>query len=509
MNTSNSNRPIRGAKFPKFGAALEVLGYLTVITAATLGFVAGWLTLDQAAVFTLLLLLSLVGLAWTRFDGGRHPCFFFLCLLTLFQAGRMLAHCFGQVTDIFRVTLMTSYQFSVSRDVAGTVLLAIALSAVCIYAPCRWNHRSFSPAGFPPSSLPGRGSFARFLPYLYFLLALSVPVQLYKNYRYYEYARDHGGYLVFFIDHGGLAASVPVAVRAISLVSLPAFVGIFVLESRKKFLRAAVAVYFVITAPVLLTGSRGAIFSLIISLWYLARVKSGKRARVYAVGLLAAGLVGAGALIGSFRIEDGESRALAGSAQFLADQGNSLNVTEVAVAYRRRFAPHIVSYLATELQSAFVAGDQANYVAGARFSDDIAMFLNPVAYQLGFGSGSAYLAEAYVAGGLWGVVLASGLLGALLQGMHGGARNPLGLFLVGMILPDVFWMSRGGLLDWVSASLRVGISVLLLLVGWWLYQAMIRVGGALWRPNSTGCGVMRKVMREKVRGMRELSGGNA
>jgi hypothetical protein len=485
---------------PKFGAALEVLGYLTAVAAATLCFLMGWLTCDGAAVLTVLLLVSLIGLAWKRFDGGRHPCFFFLCMLTLFQAGRLMAYCAGGVTDIFRVTLMTSYQFGVSRNVAALVLLSLALSAICIYAPCRWNYRSFPP--------PRSGPSARFLPYLYFLLCLSVPVQLFKNYRYYEYAKEHGGYLVFFIDHAGLASSIPLAVRAISLISLPALVGIFVLEGRKKFLRIAAAVYFMIAAPVLLTGSRGAIFSLILSLWYLAKVKSGKRAHLYALGLIGAGFVLGGALIGSYRIENGESRALAGPSRFLADQGMSLNVTEVAVAYRRRFAPHIASYLAGELQSAFVASDQTNYVAGKRFADDVAMFLNPATYRLGFGSGSAYLAEAYVVGGLWGVVLISGLLGILLHRMHVYARNPLGLFLVAMILPDVLWMARGGLLDWVSASGRVGVSVLLLLMGWCLYRTSARIGGVLWSSNYALDHEMQEAERQKL-AIGELSGEHA
>jgi oligosaccharide repeat unit polymerase len=482
MSASSTTGLVCGAESPNFGAALEILGYLTAVAVATLGFFMGWLTSEQAAVLTLLLLVSLLGLAWTRFDGGRHPCFFFLCTLTLFQAGGLIAYCAGSMSDVFRVTLMTSYQFGVSRDVSGLVLLSLALSAICIYAPCRWSYRSFSYRSFSP---PRSGSFGRFLPYLYCVLSLSVPVQLYKNYRYYEYAREHGGYLVFFIDHGGLAASIPLAVRAASLVSLPAIVGIFVLERRKKALRSAAAVYFLATAPVLLMGSRGAIFSLVLSLWYLAKVKSEKRARLYGVGLLAAALVLAGALIGSFRQQDasGELHALAGPAQFIASQGISLNVTEVAVQYRRRFAPHIVSYLASELQTAFVASDQTNYVAGKRFSDDMAMFLNPVTYRLGFGCGSSYLAEAYVLGGLWGVVFISGVLGAGLHGMHLLARRPPGLFLVALVLPDVLWMARGGLLDWVSASIRVGISVVLLLVGWWLYRAAARLASVLWRND--------------------------
>ncbi len=477
MRPAETTHRFCAAESPKFGAALEVLGYLMAVTAATLCFLVGWLTCDQAAVLTLLLLLSLLGLAWKRFDGGRHPCFLFLGTLTLFQAGRLLAYCAGGDSDILHVTLLTRYQFGVSRDVAALALLSIALSAICIYAPCRWKYRSFSP--------PRNGSLGRYLPYLYVLLWLSVPVQLFKNFRYYEYAKEHGGYLVLFLDHGGMASSIPLAVRAVSLISLPAFVGIFVLEDRKKRLRIASAVYFTITAPVLVTGSRGAIFSLVLALWYVAKVKSGKITRVYAMGLVGAGLALIAALIGSLRTQNGETRPFAGPAQFMADQGASINVTEVAIAYRGRFTPYIASYLAGELQSAFVPPDQANYVIGRHFADDLSMFLNPTDYQLGLGTGSAYVAEAYLVGGLWGVVLISGLLGALLHGMHRCARNPLGLFLVAMILPDVLWMSRGGLLDWVSAALRVGISVLLLLVEWWLYRAITRVGGVLWRSNST------------------------
>jgi hypothetical protein len=460
---------------PQLGTAVEVLACLTATAAATFCFLMGWLDCDVAGVLTVILLLSLIGLAWKRFDGGRHPCFFFLCTLALFQGGQMIAYCAGGVGDMFQITLLTPYAFDVSRDVAALALLSIALSAISIYAPCRWNYHSFSP--------PRRGSYERFLPYLYCLLGLSVPVQLYKNYRYYEYARDHGGYLVFFIDHAGLASSIPLLVRAISLISLPALVGIFVLEQRKKFLRAAVAAYFTVATPILLTGSRGATFSLLLSLWYLAKVKSGQRARWYSVALLGACLVLVGSLIGSFRSGDVEFRALDGPSRFIAGQGVSLNVTEIAVAYRRHFASHIVSNLAGELQSAFVASDQTNYIAGQHFADDVSMFLSPADYQLGVGSGSTYLAEAYVLGGLCGVALVSLFLGALLHGMHKCSSHPLGLFLVAMIIPDVLLMPRSGLLDWVSAAFRVGISVLLLVAGWHLHQSIIRIGGVLWRND--------------------------
>jgi hypothetical protein len=383
----------------RFDAAIEVVVYLALTATATFCFVMGWLSCQAAGVLTALLLVSLIVLAWKRFDGGRHPCFLFLCMLTLFQAGRLIAYCSGEITDLFRITLMTSYQFDVSREVSGLALLSLALSALCIYAPCRWSYLS------PSVLLPRTGSCHRYLPYLYFLLCLSMPLQLFKNYRYYEYAQDHGGYLVFFVDHGGLAASIPLAVRATSLISLPAFIGIFVLERRKKFLGTAAIVYFLITAPILLTGSRGAIFSLIVSLWYVAKVKSGRQASLWGAGILVATLVLVASSIGSMRVDHGDSRPLFGPSQFIATQGVSFDVTQVAVAYRQHFAPYVASYLVTELRSAFVASDQTNYVLGKSFADDMASFLNPAAYRLGFGSGSSYVAEAYIVGGLGGVAL--------------------------------------------------------------------------------------------------------
>ena len=331
-------------------------------------------------------------------------------------------------------------------------------------------------------------------------------MQLYKNFCYYQYVKDHGGYLVVFTDHGGMAASIPIAVRAISLISLPAFVGIFVLERRKQFLRPATGLYLAVTAPILLLGSRGGIFSLVLSLWYLAKVKSARRARLYSLALFGLGLVLAGSLIGSFRIADVESSVFGGASQFISGQGASLNVTEVAVAYRGHFASHIVSNLADELRSAFFPTDHTAYVAGKNFDADVSMFLNPSAYQLGSGSGSSYLAEAYLAGGLAGVVIISALLGALFHGMHVCTRSPFGLFLVAMILPDVLLMPRGGLLDWVSASLRVGISVLLLFAGWYLYQALARIGGALWGT----CGLDHRLPDPRMQetAMRYPYGGN-
>jgi len=447
-------------------AAFEVLTYLCVVGTATICFVLGWLTPNGAAVLTVLLLTSLIVLAWKRFGQGRHPCFLFLCMVLFFQGGRLIAYCAGYITDPLTVELMRPSPFSLARAEAGLVLLLLVLSAVCIYAPCRWNYRPISP--------PRDAQTRRYLPYLYLLFFGSIPIQLFKNYRYFRYVQEHGGYTAIFLNHSGLASSVPLFVRVISLISFPTFVAIFVLESRRKFLYAVAILYFGTASLILLMGSRGGLFGLILALWYVARVKSRRRTRILTLALLVLVLVLAADVLQSLR-DDSESISSYAFApmEFLKLQGSSLAVTEVAVKYRRVFAPYAASYLLNELQNAFVANDTSNYFRGKALAFDVPVLLNPEAFSLGRGTGGSYIGEAYVIGGTGGVVLISLLMGGGLRLLHYFSRKPLSLFVVAMILPDIFIMPRGELLDWLSVLLRNAISLVLLAAGWGLYRLLI------------------------------------
>src|ERR1019366_6886165 len=399
-----------------------------------------------------LLLLGLIVLAWNRFDGGRHPCFLFLCMLMLFQGGRLISYCLGGLADPFYIEFMTAHPFTISRDEAGTVLLLILVSAICIYAPCRWNYRFLLP--------PDGAKAHRYLPYLYWILLCSLPIQLFKNYRYFQYAQEHGGYLFLFVDHAALAASVPLFVRAISLITFPAFVAIFVFEKRKKLVYVTTLLYFGTSVFILLLGSRGVAFTLIVALWYVARMKSSKRPRTLRLALLVLVLMLVANVINLVRSgSDTDSLRKVGPATFVTQQGVSLAVTEVAVKYRKVFHPYVISYLFHDLLSAFQVADASNFVVGRRFDADMAVFLNAQLYKVGYGSGGGYVAEAYVVGGFCGVVVISLLVGAGLHWLYAGSRTALGLFVVAMILPEVLWMSRGSLLGWASVMIRNSISI--------------------------------------------------
>jgi hypothetical protein len=85
---------------------------------------------------------------------------------------------------------MTTVPFDLTREEQGTVLLCLALSAVCVYLPCRWR--------YVPVSTPDVASCQRYLPYIYCLLGITIPMQIVKNYLYLRYIQENGGYLAFF-----------------------------------------------------------------------------------------------------------------------------------------------------------------------------------------------------------------------------------------------------------------------------------------------------------------------
>jgi hypothetical protein len=458
-------------RLPIPAAAFEILAYLGVVAAASLAFLAGWLPVNGAVVLTVALLASLIVLSWVHLGQGRHPVLLFLCSLMLFQGGRLIAYCFGAEPDPMQVELMGSYAVNFSRNVQAVTLLSILLSALCVYAPCRWNHRRIS--------VPDSRQVRDYVPYLYLTFFTTLPFQAFKNYRYYEYAQQHGGYFSLYLNHAGLASSVPFLVRIVSAVSLPVFVALFVFETRKKYLYVVTALYIATGSFILLLGQRSTLFTLVVALWYVTRVKSSRRPsmlRMAAFVLLLA--LGAVAIQlnrespdQSFNVAD----VVEAPADILVMTGASLGVTQVAVQYRPRLAPFSFDYLSHEVRDAFVANDAASYYRGKLFPFDVSVLVDPATFNLGLGTGGSYVGEAYVLGGVGGVVAISLLLGGGLRLLYRMSRRSDLLFLVALLLSDVLWMPRGVLLDWFSAFLRNLIAIMLLLAGWWVYRVLTSI----------------------------------
>ncbi len=446
-------------------AIIEVLLLFASVLLATIAFQVHWLTPEEGVVLTAILLLLLFGLSWRNFNQGRHPCFLFLAMLLLMQGGRLLTYCFGSEPNPLRVRVQAPFPFDLTRDQQGTVLLCLALSAVCIYSVCRLSFRRIR--------IPDVESARQYLPYLYLLFWISVPVQIFKNYSYYQYAQDHGGYMYFWVNHGEFAATVPLWVRLVSLVTLPAFVGIFIIEKRKRYLYLVTACYFLASLLLLLMGSRMGTLGLIVALWYAAGIKSGKRTRTAAVLLLAFGLFMVAGVFQAIREESDSVTAYAvDPLKFITLAGNSLDVTEVVVKYRSLFAPYATTYLKDELTFGFTPHDVEHYFRGRELGNDVSVLLNAQAYEKGLATAGSYLAEQYMIGGVTAVVILSLLIGLLLNVLYRMSQYVFSLFFVVMLLPDILSMPRGDLLDWLSVLLRTCLFVAVLFIGWKLYQVL-------------------------------------
>ncbi len=455
---------------PKLSALIEITIYLLAVSVLALLYALQRLDLRLAGVVVLVLLLALVLLSWIRLGQGRHPCFLFLCVFILFQAGRLIAAALGDPIDPYEIVGLGATPFGVSTDAQAVFLLALALSAICIYAPCRWNYR-FVVAENGAQNWRG-------LRYLYRAFWVTFPFAIFENVLYFRYATAHGGYLVLFTDRADLIASVPVLVRAVSAFLAPIFLAIFVLERRRRQLYLSAGLYFFVMSFFLLLGSRSGLLTTILALWYVARFKSGKHSRPLKIALLACVLAAVAVLVGQLRDNGNTSDNPFTIASFFEVQGTTMGVTETAIQFRSRFSPYAVRYLLNEIESGLVPRDQSKYARGQAFADDVTVLINPEAYSGGVGLGSSCLGEAYVVGAMPGVICFSLLLGFGFHGLYSWCATRIGLFASAVLLPTLLWMARSGLFDWVSVVVRTSFLILVLYLGWGVYSSFVRLLGS-------------------------------
>jgi hypothetical protein len=424
--------------------ATHTVFYASALLIATVLVLAGALSLNACLWISLALFALLLTLAWRRFGGGRHPCFLFLGTLLLFQMGRLVGYAFGATRDPFDVVVQTVLPMQVSTAASELTLLIVLASATCVYTVCAWNARSVT--------LPG-GEGAQWLAASYVLLVLSFPFVLYKNYEYFEFIRSHGGYLAIFTDSEEVAASAGALVRVMSLIAANAFLLAYVLERNTKRLAWVTAVFLSTSMMELAIGLRGKVFLFLITLWFLHNLKTGRRFRAGTLAMV--GVVASFAAVAISGFREMRATAMTGPASFVAGQGISMGVTQVAIEFRPLFAPHAASYLEHEILEAFYPG--SHFEEGEIFDNDVSIFLNSAAFREGFGAGGSYLAEAWIAGRMLGVLCASVLIGLVLRGLNALGSHWVGAVAVAALLPAVIYLPRAGMLSPLATAVKSGI----------------------------------------------------
>ena len=441
----------------KLKALIELCAWLLPIACAALLVNVGVLSEGACVWGAALLLLGIFLAGWRAFEGGRHPCFLFLGLLLVFQGGRLIAHIMGALPNPMEIIVATALPLRISTGAAEITLLLLVLSAVCVYAPCRIGYR---PAIFRT------GSEAQWLPALYVLILITFPFAFYKNWAYFSFIRDHGGYLAIYTDSAAVLASAGALVRGFALVNSSALLTAYVFERRPKRIFGILILYFALSTLDLLIGFRGKFFSQTLVLWYIHKLKTGRRFN--AAPLVATALVGivVAILVAGFRQD--QSIQLLSPIGFLAQQGISLNVTEAAVAFHNVFARFGISYL----WGGFLYGIVSPPVGLQHhlLTNDLTAFLNRDAAELGFGTASSYLAELYLAGGVFTVIFGSLAVGFTLHGLHASSRRAWGALLMAFALPSLIYLPRLEFLGPAAALARALIGFLPVVAFVVLYQ---------------------------------------
>lgn len=425
---------------PAVGAAIEITLLLAIVAVTACLALLGVATVNACVWITVLLMLGLLFLAWKRFDGGRHPCFLFLGMLFIFQCGLPLGYVTGMIDNPMQIVVATLTPINVSSATAEITLLMIVLSAILIYAPCRMQPHF---AGF------WSGDARRWLPGVYALVFLTLPFALYKNLMYLVYIRGHGGYLAVYTDNSAVLASAGFIARTLSTINVTAILTAYIFESRPGRRRLVLALFFLLAVFDLFIGFRGKFFAEAISLWFIHNLRTGRRFRLAQIALVAAVVSVSALLIAGFR----ENRAtdLTSPLSVVVAQGVSMNVTEAAVAYHHLFARFGWSYLWNGFLNGITPIAQG---PGRLWTWDLTVALNQTAFEHGFGTASAYLAELYLFAGLPAVVLGSILIGYGLRWMHRASARLSGALVMVFMLPSVIYLPRLELLAPFAALLK-------------------------------------------------------
>jgi hypothetical protein len=337
---------------------------------------------------------------------------------------------------------------SVSRRSAEISLFILLLSAIFVYAPCRLNYRSVT---------LGPQSGTRWLPDLYTATYITYPFVLYKNVRYFLYLRSHGGYLAVYTDGAAVLQSAGTLVRGLSLVGFTALLILYVLERRPRRVRLIVLLLFVAIALDLLIGFRGEFFTQALGIWFIHYLKTGGRFRL--PQLMVAGLIVSLLAVWIAAFREQQQLDVLSPIGFVAAEGISLGVTEAAVEYFDDFSRYGSAYIWNGFVMVIVPSVAER---GHSWSGDLSKFLNLNAAERGYGTGSSYLAELYLFGGIPAVVAGSLFIGYFLSKLHQLSARIGGGIVLAFLLPSLIYLPRVELLNPLAVMVRMAMSAVVL-----------------------------------------------
>ncbi|HIF8759062.1 TPA: O-antigen polysaccharide polymerase Wzy [Legionella pneumophila] len=344
--------------------------------------------------------ISITLINWYVHNGGINPSFIFLTLGTLFLSGQAIPVLLGYETTLGNILLENQFQ--------------IATDIVIYYAALVLSSFLFVHLGSLSSSqyrveLENTGSDAR----IYFrIFLLFLPLYLYKNFLYFQFIMSHNGYLSIYQSTEHIEM-VGIPLRIAALLCLVAFTLYFYHESDQSKSRWSLIFFIVIFSSEIVIGLRGKFFVtfLIFLLFYKVRFNRKFTIRELLILLLTCSFLAL--LVIAVREQKDIDTVMIGLIGFFIQQGVTANMNLLVLNDPSYYFDHSWSYFWHQLGAIFY--HQTEVPGGWYLANDISQRTMPMAYSLGFGTGSSYISELFLIGGWPGICLGSFIIGRLLR----------------------------------------------------------------------------------------------
>ena len=463
MNIANCSRELENGLENKKDKILFFTSFIFFIIALNLIFDYILPIEDLKYIFLLNVLLS-VFYYFIMFGKSWHPVFLFIGTLTLFQGGLIISSIFDNNIDLSYVSLMGANIFLGENTVRITILLIslsywFALIGAYLGSKSKIKIKNLKKL---------RTKDYNFLKQLFLVIFfIAMPFYMYKQFVYFSYFLQFG-YLAFYQSTKFLEEAV-FLVRIFSFLVPIAFLGYFFIEKNKQLIFLICLIYFIISLPTLLCTFRGQFFTFWLTIFLFYKRKFNNKLSFKSLFIMVVVISIVGLLI-SFMRENvsfdvdiiyfilNKNPIL----EFFKQQGVSFYVTAMAIEFKHEFAPNILKYLMWEPISAIFS--TALSVPGRAFATDLMIKINYDGYLMGYGTGSSYLAEAYLLGGSVAVCLTSFFIGYILSKLYKNFEyaNIYIKILIFTVIQYVFFLPRDLLLMPLAQAIKVGVYLLLL-----------------------------------------------
>ena len=404
--------------------------------------------------------ISILILNWYAHDYGRNPSFIFLVLGNVFLCGRAFPVLFGDDSQLATIGFAKVWDENVKTVYLYSIIVLSSFFFVHI-GSLRIKqvvHHTLKVSRY------------RKLYLVLFLLFLQA--YIYKNIYYFNYITNEGGYLAIYqgtdhIDGVGFFA------RFGSLFCLASFTLYFFSEVDKRKSLRALILFLILFCSELLVGLRGKFFVVALVFLLFYKLRFGGKFSIKGLLILLLSIVFLAVIVEITREQKTESIVKDSPfLGFLVSQGVSADVSMVTLDEFNFFSPHAFSYLLHQFFVPFYS--QPDVPSGWFLANDLSMLVQPEAFALGFATGSSYLAELILIGGVASVCLGSFFIGLLL--------SRFGRYTEGLLGSQSFWIvcglvyyPRTMLQDPIHNFMRYGVAMLVVsLIAWFLSQCRRR-----------------------------------